>query len=130
MGDRHEARRPGKWRTKRLAVVDLEVAEVDRHSGALVDSCPRGAHGLDRLDEHRVGGRALLGQSDAAGFVGSRGQCRVAPGERDLTFRGAGPAAVLDVGNHHSALLNRRGDIEEQLAILLQDPPLQLLQFG
>ena len=67
---------------------------------------------------------------DSTLFADGRRQCRVAPGEDDLTLRGARPAAILHIGNDDRALLDRRGDIEEQLPVLLQDLPLQLLEFG
>ncbi len=46
MGDCHQARCSGERWTERFVVVDLQVAEVDRDAGALVDRRSRRAHGL------------------------------------------------------------------------------------
>ena len=54
---------PGEWRTDRLVVAHLEIADVDRHPDPIVDHRPCCPHGLDRLGEHDVAGRALRGQT-------------------------------------------------------------------
>ena len=40
MGDGHEARGPGERRSDRLVLAHLEISEVDRDAGPLVDQLP------------------------------------------------------------------------------------------
>ena len=76
MGDGDETGGASERRPDRLLVAHLEVAHVDGDPGPLVDDRPGRPHGVDRLGEHDVAGRALRRQLDAGLALGGRRQLR------------------------------------------------------
>ena len=130
VGDGNETRRPGEWRSDRFVLVHLKVAEVHGHSGAVVDQVTRGAHGLDRFGEDCIPSGTLGRQLATAFAVGRGSQLELAMGERGLSLPWIGPPrGIVEVGDDDRPPLDRRRARDEQAAILIEDPALEILQL-
>ena len=97
---------------------------------APVDEVTGGANGLDRFGEHRVPRRTLGRQLAPSFAVGRGGQLELAAGERGLALPRIGPPrGIVEVGDDHRPPLDRRPGRDEQAAILIEDPALEILQL-
>ena len=130
MGDGDESGGTCQRRTDRFVVAHLEIADVDRDPCAVVHDRARRPHGTDRFGEDDVAGGSLRAQLGPALRRGGRLEVVVPAAVRRVALPRIAPAGIVEIGDQHRSALDGRPDADQQLTVLGEDPPLQVLQLG